>query len=54
MASYTYTPQGILDVSGASPRRYLFQVLQHFAAAAHERERLAFFASPEGRDELYE
>ncbi|KIY95289.1 hypothetical protein MNEG_12672 [Monoraphidium neglectum] len=46
--------QGVLDVSGASPRRYLFQVLQHYATSEREKERLAYFASPEGRDDLYE
>lgn len=47
-------PQGVLDVCSASPRRYFFQVLRHFARAEHEAERLEYFASPEGRDELYE
>jgi hypothetical protein len=29
-------------------------VLQHYATLERERERLAYFASPEGRDDLYE
>ncbi|KAG2485235.1 hypothetical protein HYH03_016021 [Edaphochlamys debaryana] len=45
--------QGCLDVGGASPRRYLFQVLHAFAATELERDRLATFACAEGRDELY-
>lgn len=44
---------GALDVTGASPRRYFFEVLHHFAAAEHERERLEYLSSPEGRDDLY-
>lgn len=55
-------PQGVLDVSGASPRRRFFQVLAHFTQATDgspgspaevERERLLYFASVEGRDDLY-
>ncbi len=44
---------GVLDVAGASPRRFLFQVLAQHAGAALERERLQHFASAEGRDDLY-
>lgn len=46
--------QGVLDASGSPPRRYLFQVLAGFAGVERERERLEYFSSPEGRDELYE
>eukprot|EP00803_Ostreobium_quekettii_P008466 evm.model.scf_1778.4 EVM.evm.TU.scf_1778.4 scf_1778:10727-13876(+) len=45
--------QGALDVHGASPRRYFFDVLRRFAAAQHEADRLAYFASAEGRDDLH-
>ena len=43
---------GVLDVDTASPRRYFFRVLHHFASEPAERERLGYFASPEGRDDL--
>ncbi|XP_074272383.1 NADPH-dependent diflavin oxidoreductase 1-like isoform X2 [Silene latifolia] len=43
-----------MDIASASPRRYLFEVMSHFATAEHEKERLQYFASPEGRDDLYE
>lgn len=36
---------GALDVDSASPRRYFFEVLSHFATDAVERERLQYFAS---------
>ncbi|GAQ81743.1 NADP/FAD dependent oxidoreductase [Klebsormidium nitens] len=42
-----------LDVASASPRRYFFEVLAHFATAEHEIERLQYFATAEGRDDLY-
>ncbi|GIL74048.1 hypothetical protein Vretifemale_4109, partial [Volvox reticuliferus] len=45
--------QGCLDIGGASPRRYFFQVLRHFADVERERERLSYFATAEGRDDLY-
>jgi hypothetical protein len=45
--------QGVLDVAGSSPRRFLFQVLQHFDDKEMEKERLAYFATCEGRDDLY-
>lgn len=32
---------------------YFFQVMSFFATAEHEKERLQYFASPEGRDDLY-
>ncbi|MEW5297446.1 MAG: hypothetical protein WDW36_000654 [Sanguina aurantia] len=44
--------QGVLDVAGASPRRRLFEVLQHYATAEHERSRLQLFATAAGRDDL--
>ena len=43
---------GCLDVAGASPRRFLFQALAHFAGDPVEAERLAYFASPAGRTDL--
>lgn len=43
-----------MDVASASPRRYFFEVMSFFASAEHEKERLQYFASPEGRDELYQ
>lgn len=43
---------GVLDISGASPRRFLFEVLRHFAADPVEADRLAYFASPDGREAL--
>ncbi|KAL8161907.1 hypothetical protein V2J09_013396 [Rumex salicifolius] len=42
-----------MDIASASPRRYFFEVMSHFAAAEHEKERLQYFASAEGRDDLY-
>lgn len=43
-----------MDIASASPRRYFFEVMSHFAAAEHEKERLQYFASAEGRDDLYQ
>lgn len=43
-----------MDIASASPRRYFFEVMSHFATAEHEKERLEYFASPEGRDDLYQ
>ncbi|XP_057950039.1 NADPH-dependent diflavin oxidoreductase 1 isoform X2 [Malania oleifera] len=43
-----------MDVASASPRRYFFEVMSFFATAQHEKERLQYFASPEGRDDLYQ
>ena len=43
---------GCLDVAGGSPRRFLFQVLAHFASDPVEAERLRYFASPQGRTDL--
>ncbi|PRW18319.1 NADPH-dependent diflavin oxidoreductase 1 isoform X1 [Chlorella sorokiniana] len=46
---------GALDVNGASPRRFFFQVLHQYVRGSElEEERLAYFSSPEGRDNLYE
>ncbi|KAL6521518.1 multidrug-resistance type transporter [Orobanche gracilis] len=44
----------MMDVASASPRRYFFEVMSYFATAEHEMERLQYFASPEGRDDLYQ
>ncbi|KAL2609095.1 hypothetical protein R1flu_027668 [Riccia fluitans] len=46
--------EGVLDVSSASPRRYFFEVMSNFATAEHEKERLQYFATSEGRDDLYQ
>ncbi|KAL4568907.1 hypothetical protein LXL04_024525 [Taraxacum kok-saghyz] len=43
-----------MDIASASPRRYFFEVMSYFASAEHEKERLEYFASPEGRDDLYQ
>jgi len=43
---------GVLDVAGGSPRRFLFEVLAAHAAEPREAERLAYFGSPAGRDDL--
>ncbi|XP_024974548.1 NADPH-dependent diflavin oxidoreductase 1 isoform X3 [Cynara cardunculus var. scolymus] len=43
-----------MDVASASPRRYFFEVMSFLASAEHEKERLEYFASPEGRDDLYQ
>ncbi|GAX74179.1 hypothetical protein CEUSTIGMA_g1628.t1 [Chlamydomonas eustigma] len=47
--------EGVLDVTGASPRRRFFQVLSHFTpdTSEIEKERLSYFSSVEGRDDLY-
>jgi hypothetical protein len=44
---------GALDISGASPRRFFLEVLQHFAEVPAEADRLQYLASPEGRDDMY-
>lgn len=46
--------ESTMDVASASPRRYFFEVMSFFATAQHEKERLQYFASPEGRDDLYQ
>ncbi|GAB2299961.1 multidrug-resistance type transporter [Dionaea muscipula] len=43
-----------MDIGSASPRRYFFEVMSFYAAAEHEKERLQYFASAEGRDDLYQ
>lgn len=43
---------GALDVHGASPRRFFFEMLSHYTSAPHEVERLQYFASAAGRDDL--
>eukprot|EP00884_Botryococcus_braunii_P004440 jgi/Botrbrau1/13998/Bobra.150_1s0009.1 len=43
----------LIDVGGASPRRYFFEVLKAFATNSLEAERLEHFASPEGMEDLY-
>ena len=43
---------GVLDVAGASPRRFFFEVLMHFATDPVEADRLAYFGSPDGREAL--
>nr|CAB3478212.1 unnamed protein product [Digitaria exilis] len=49
-----------MDIASASPRRYFFEaranilnVMSFFATAEHEKARLQYFSSPEGRDDLY-
>ena len=44
---------GGIDVNSASPRRYFFEVMSHFTASEHEKERLQYFASGEGAVDLY-
>lgn len=44
----------VMDIGSASPRRYFFEVMSHFATAEHEKERLKYFGSPQGRDDLYQ
>ena len=34
--------------------RSILQVMSYFATAPHEKEKLQYFASPEGRDDLYQ
>nr|CAD1824092.1 unnamed protein product [Ananas comosus var. bracteatus] len=43
-----------MDIASASPRRYFFEVMSFYATAEHEKEKLQHFASPEGRDDLYQ
>ena len=40
-----------LDIASATPRRYFYETAARFAANADEKERLEYFASPEGRDD---
>ncbi|MCO5554491.1 hypothetical protein L7F22_008020 [Adiantum nelumboides] len=46
--------QSVMDIASASPRRYFFEVMSHFATAEHEKEKLTYFVSPEGREDLYQ
>lgn len=46
--------QSVMDIASASPRRYFFEVMSHFATAEHEKEKLKYFGTPEGRDDLYQ
>lgn len=34
------------------PNQYFFEIISHFASAEHEKEKLEFFASSEGQDDL--
>ena len=43
---------GVMDVAGASPRRFFFEVLRAFTHDRAQAERLAHFASPAGREDL--
>lgn len=43
---------GVMDVAGASPRRFFFEVLRAFTHNPAQAERLAYFASPAGREDL--
>lgn len=43
---------GVMDVAGASPRRFFFEVLRAFTHDPAQAERLAYFASPAGREDL--
>jgi sulfite reductase alpha subunit-like flavoprotein len=45
---------GALDISGASPRRYFFQVMAQLSPSELERGRLSYFASPQGSSDLYD
>eukprot|EP00897_Mesotaenium_endlicherianum_P010395 jgi/Mesen1/9384/ME000610S08681 len=45
--------EAALDINSASPRRYFFEVLSHFATEEREVERLQYFATAEGRDDLH-
>ncbi|KAE8663810.1 NADPH-dependent diflavin oxidoreductase 1 [Hibiscus syriacus] len=46
-------PQGAIS-SRQDPVCFNFKVMSFFATAEHEKERLQYFASPEGRDDLYQ
>ena len=45
--------EGVLDVAGASPRRYFFEVLHRHATEPVEVDRLEHFSNAEGRDDLH-
>ncbi|KAM0857784.1 hypothetical protein ACQ4PT_048252 [Festuca glaucescens] len=42
-----------MDVTSASPRRYFFEVMSYFATDENEKEKLQYFTSTEGRNDLY-
>jgi len=42
----------VVDAAGGSPRRFFFEVLARCAAEPREAERLAYFGSPGGRDDM--
>ena len=44
---------GGLDFASASPRRYFFEVLSHFATAEHEKERLEYLGSSDGAADMW-
>ena len=48
-----YLIAGGFDIYSASPRRYFFEAMSHFAEEKHEKERLQYFASAEGAVDLY-
>lgn len=48
-----YLIAGGVDIDSASPRRYFFEAMSHFAEEKHEKERLQYFASAEGAVDLY-
>ncbi|KAF6168710.1 hypothetical protein GIB67_026596 [Kingdonia uniflora] len=43
-----------MDITSASPRCYFFEVMSFFVTAENEKERLLYFSSLEGRDDLYQ
>ncbi|KAI8571737.1 hypothetical protein RHMOL_Rhmol01G0142200 [Rhododendron molle] len=44
----------ITKIEFAHHRSSIAKVMSYFASAEHEKERLQYFASPEGRDDLYQ
>jgi sulfite reductase alpha subunit-like flavoprotein len=53
VAAARHLVRGALDVCHAPPRRTLFELLARAASEPREAERLALFASAEGRDNLF-
>jgi len=49
---FPWVPRGFV-CSFNLPMPFL-QLMSHYATADHEKERLKYFASPEGRDDLYQ
>lgn len=43
--------EGYFDIMG-TPRRYFFEYLSFFATSPHEKERLDYFVSSEGQEDL--